>query len=72
MIFLWYTTISVLYIGSDFKIEVIFTTINGTRMGEISVNIETVDGIPVGMLTPLHSPIFYWHSHAHVLRVPLS
>ena len=42
-----------LNIGASFKIEVLFTTTNGTGTGELDLQIETVDHIPVGMLTPL-------------------
>ncbi len=35
-------------IGDDFEIDLMFTTTNGTGTGEVALNIETVDGMPLG------------------------
>ena len=35
-------------LGTEFKIEMLFMTKNGTGTGEIDLDIDTVDGIPVG------------------------
>ena len=34
--------------GSDFEIDLSFSTVNGTGTGEIDLEIDTVDGIPLG------------------------
>ena len=34
--------------GDSLKIDMTFVTVNGTGTGEVVVEIDTVDGIPIG------------------------